>query len=95
MHERQDQAGDCALPRGCGTWAAVVVGNAGGYSVGHILFHQAPPHECPPLPTCPVSDLSTPKSYAGACVDEYSVIWRQTMDKECRGLVSAGALGEI
>ena len=42
--------------------------------IGHILFHQAPPHDNPPLPTRPASELSTPNSYAEACADEYSTI---------------------
>ena len=61
--------------------------------IGHILFHQAPPHDNPPLPTRPASELSTPNSYAEACADEYSTIWRQAMDKEYRGLADAGTFG--
>ena len=61
--------------------------------IGHILFHQAPPHDNPPLPTRPASELSTPNSYAEACADEYSTIWRQARDKEYRGLADAGTFG--
>ena len=61
--------------------------------IGHVLFHQAPPRENPPLPTRPASELSTPNSYAEACVDEYSTIWRQAMDKEYHGLADAGTFG--
>ena len=61
--------------------------------IGHILFHQAPPYENPPLPARPVSELSTPNSYAEACTDEYSAIWRQAMEKEYRGLADAGTFG--
>ena len=60
-----------------------------------VLFHQAPPHDSPPLPTRPVSELSTPNSNAEACADEYSSIWRQAMEKEYGGLASAGTFGEI
>ena len=60
--------------------------------IGHILFHQAPPHDNPPLPTRPASELSTPNSYAEACADEYSTIWKQAMDKEYRGLWTRGRL---
>ena len=62
-------------------------------SIGHVLFHQAPPHDNPPLLTRPASELSTPNSYAEACADEYSTIWRQAMDKEYRGLADAGTFG--
>ena len=34
--------------------------------IGHVLFHQAPPHDSPPLPTRLVSELSTPNSYVKA-----------------------------
>ena len=61
--------------------------------IGHIRFHQAPPHDNPPLPTRPASELSTPDSYAEACADEYSIVWRQAMDKEYRGLADAGTFG--
>ena len=62
-------------------------------SIDHVLFHQAPPHDNRPLPTRPASELSTPNSYAEACADEYSTIWRQAMDKEYRGLADAGTFG--
>ena len=62
-------------------------------SIGHVLFHQAPPHDNPPLPTRPVNELLTPNSNAEACADEYSTIWRQVMDKEYRGLADAGTFG--
>ena len=61
--------------------------------IGYILFHQAPPHENPPLPARPASELSTPNSYAEACAHEYSTIWRQAMDKEYCGLADAGTFG--
>ena len=63
--------------------------------IGHVLFHQAPPHDSPPLPTRPVSELSTPNSYTEACADEYSAVWRQAMEKEYRGLASARTFGEV
>ena len=63
--------------------------------MGHVLFHQAPPHDSPPLPTRPVSELSTPNSYTEACADEYSAVLRQVMEKEYRGLASAGRFGEM
>ena len=62
---------------------------------GYILFHQAPPHENSPLPARPASELSTPNSYAEACADEYSTVWRQAMDKEYRALTGAGTFGEM
>ena len=62
--------------------------------IGRILFLQAPPHDNPPLPTRPASELSTPNSYAEACADEYSTIWRQAMDKDCAvGWQTRGRLG--
>ena len=64
-------------------------------SISHVLYHQAPPHDNPPLPTRPVSELSTPNSYAEACADEYSAVWRQAMENEYRGLASAGMFGEM
>ena len=63
--------------------------------IGHVLFHQAPPHDSPPLPTRPVSELLTPNPYAGACADEYSAVWRHAMEKKYRGLTSAGTFGEM
>ena len=63
--------------------------------IGHVLFHQAPPHDSPPLPTRPVSELSTPNSFIEACADKYSAVWRQAMAKEYRGLASAGTFGEM
>ena len=63
--------------------------------IGHVLFHQAPPHDSPPLPTRPVSELSTPKAYTEACADECSAVWRQGMEKAYRGLASAGTFGEM
>ena len=38
--------------------------------ISHVLFHQAPPRANPPLPTHPVSELSTPNSYSEAVTDE-------------------------
>ena len=58
-------------------------------------FHQAPPHDSPPLHTRPVSELSTPYQYAETCADEYSAVWRQAMEEDYRGLASAGTFGEI
>ena len=63
--------------------------------VGHVLLHQAPPHDSPPLPTRPVRELSTPNSFAEVCADEYSAVWRQAMEKEYRGLASARTFGEV
>ena len=64
-------------------------------SIGHVRFHQARPHDNLPLPTRPVSELSTPNSYAGACADEYSAVWVQAMDKKYGGLASAGTFGQM
>ena len=64
-------------------------------SIGHVLFHQAPPHDIPPLPTRAVSEISTPNSYAEACADEYSALWRQATEKKYHGLASAGTFGEM
>ena len=47
--------------------------------IGHVIFHQAPRHDRPPLPTRPVSEFLTPNSYAEACADEYSAVWRQAI----------------
>ena len=63
--------------------------------IGHVLFHHTPPHDSPPLPTRPVSELSTPNSCTEACADEYSAVWRQAMEKEYHGLASAGMFGEM
>ena len=68
---------------------------AAGAGIGHVLFYQAPPHDSPSLLTRPVSELSTPNSYAEACADKYSTVWRQAMEKEYRGLESAGTFGEM
>ena len=67
---------------------------SGRESIGHVLFHQAPPHNSPPLPTRLVSERSTPNSYAEACADEYSAVWRQAMENEYRGVASAGRFGK-
>ena len=63
--------------------------------IGHVLFHQAPPHDSPPRPTRPVSELSKPNSNAEACADDYSAVWRQAMEKEYRGQASARPFGEM
>ena len=63
--------------------------------IDHVLFHQAPPHDSPPLLTRPVSELSTTNMYTEACADEYSAVWRQAMEKEYRGLAGAGTFGEM
>ena len=68
---------------------------AASEGIDHVLFHQSLPHDSPPLPTSPVSELSTPNAYADACADEYSAIWMQAMKKEYRGLASAGTFGEM
>ena len=47
MQKGQDQGGDCAEPRGYETWAAVVVGSAGG-GRGHAHFQ---PRTFPSSPT--------------------------------------------
>ena len=60
-----------------------------------MLFHQAPPHDNPPPPTRPASELSMPNSYAEARADEYSVIWERAMDKEYNGLADAGTFGGV
>ena len=64
-------------------------------SIGHVLYHQTPPHDRLPVPTRPVSELSTPNSHAEACADEYAAVWGQAMDKEYRGLAIAGTFGEM
>ena len=63
--------------------------------IGHTLFHQAPPHDNPPLPTRPASELSTPNLYAKACADGYSAIWIQTMQNEHKGLADSGTFGTM
>ena len=63
--------------------------------IGPVLFHRAPPHDSPPLATRPVSELSTPNSFAEACADEYSAVWRHAMEKEYRRLARAGTFGEM
>ena len=35
-------------------------------SIGHISFHQAPPHENSAMPTCPMSEILTPNTYEEA-----------------------------
>ena len=40
--------------------------------IDYVLFHQAPPHMTPPLPTRPATELSTSNSYSEAHADEYS-----------------------
>ena len=42
-----------------------------------------------------MSEFRTSKSYAEACVNEYSAAWGQAMDKEYRGLASAGTFGDM
>ena len=59
--------------------------------IGHMLFHQTPPCENPPLSTPPANELSTPNSVAEAFVDEYSDLWihamkRNLTDQRARGL---------
>ena len=49
--------------------------------IGHVLYHQAPPHANPPLPTRPVSELLTLSSYSEALTDEYSHLWLQAEEK--------------
>ena len=63
--------------------------------IGLTLFHQAPSHDNPPHSIRPMSELSTPNSYAEACAEEYSAIWTQTMDKEYRELAIAGTFGDM
>ena len=63
--------------------------------IGHVLYHQAPPHKNPPLPSRPVSVLLTPNSSPEAFTDEYSDLWIQAMEKEYGGLVNAGTFGAI
>ena len=60
-----------------------------------MRFHLAPPHDNPPLPTRPASELSTPNSYAEACTDEYFAIWMQATENKCNGLADAGTFGDI
>ena len=63
--------------------------------IDHMIFHQAPPHENPPLPARLAIELSTPNSYAEAYGDEYSVIWKQSEEKEHNGLTDAGTFGAM
>ena len=63
--------------------------------VGHILLHQAPPYDSPPLPTRPANELSTPNSFAEARADEYSVMRELVMDNKYNGLADARTLGEV
>ena len=62
---------------------------------GHVLYHQAPPHKNPPLPSRPVSELFTPSSYSEALTDEYSDLWIQATEKEYGGLENAATFGAI
>ena len=63
--------------------------------IGHMLSHQAPPHDNFPLPTRSASEVSKPNLYAEARADEYSVIWERAMGKEYNGLTDAGTFGEV
>ena len=85
--EDGDVQTDSPAPRGCGAWAAVVKDTAG--SIGHTRFHQASPHETPPMATCPLIKL-----FEEACADTHWVVWRQAMDKQFNGLADNGIFGE-
>ena len=61
--------------------------------IGHMLFHHAPTHDHPLVPTCPVGEVFTPKTHEEACADKHSIVWRQAMDKEFHGLAKAGTFG--
>ena len=63
--------------------------------IGQVLYHQAPPHNNPPLPSRPVSELLTPNSYSEVLADQYSDLWIQAMEKEYGGLENAGSFGAI
>ena len=63
--------------------------------IGHVLYHQAPPHKNPPPPSRPVSKLLAPNSYSEALTDEYSDLWIQVMEKEYGDLENAGTFGAI
>ena len=63
--------------------------------IGHVLHHQAPPHENPPLPMRPVSGQLTPSSYSEALTDEYSDLCLQAMEKEYGGLENTGTFSAI
>ena len=63
--------------------------------IGQVLYHQAPPHKNPPLPSRPVGELLTPSSYPEALTDQYSDLWVQAMENEYGGLENAGTFGAI
>ena len=63
--------------------------------IGHVLYHPAPPHKNPPLPSCLVGELVTPSSYSEALTIEHSDLWIQAMEKEYGGLENAGTFGAI
>ena len=63
--------------------------------IDNVLYHQVPPHEPPPLPTRPVSELLTPSSYSQALTNEYFDFWRQAMEEEYGSLENAGTFGAI
>ena len=70
-----------------GTGHGVLSLMAPRHCTGHMLFHQAPPHENDPLLMRTVSEHSTPNSYAQACADEYSAVWSKRWKRsatECR-----------
>ena len=92
--QRGRTRGETARLRG-GTGHGLLSLMAARESIGHLLFHQAPPHDNPLLPTHPASELSTRNSYAEARADEYSVIWERAVDKDYSGLANAGTFGEV
>ena len=63
--------------------------------IGHVMYHQAPPHKNPPLPSRPVSELLTPSSYSKALTDEFHDLWIQAMEKEYGGLENVGVFAAI
>ena len=61
---------------------------------GNICFYQAQRHENPPTPTNAARKLFTPNMYVEA-LDEYSVIWRQAMDKQHHALAATRTVGAM
>ena len=61
----------------------------------HVLYHQAPPHKNPSLPSRPVIEFLTPSSYSEAFADEYYDLGIQAMEKEYGGLENAGTFGAM
>ena len=49
----------------------------------------------PDLPTADASDLRTPTSVSGAEASPHAEIWRQSINREFRGLLQAGTFAPV